>query len=123
VIIDVSQAVDLDHPKALDFLREDSRHINDFFRRAGVAVLTGRELFDYVVDATITPENEEEALAALQQVAARCGLRFAVCGLRFAVCGLRFAVGVGCGWAVVVWDSHVYSPSAVVWFCPPAPLR
>jgi serine/threonine-protein kinase RIO1 len=35
VIIDVSQAVDLDHPKALDFLREDCAHINDFFRRRG----------------------------------------------------------------------------------------
>lgn len=32
VIIDVSQSVDLDHPKALDFLREDCKHINDFFR-------------------------------------------------------------------------------------------
>ena len=71
VIIDVSQAVDLDHPKALDFLREDARHINDFFRRAGVAVLTTRELFDYVVDASVTADNEEAALAALQQLAAR----------------------------------------------------
>ena len=34
-IIDVSQAVDLDHPKALDFLREDCKHINDYFRRSG----------------------------------------------------------------------------------------
>ena len=32
VVIDVSQAVDLDHPKALDFLREDCAHVNDFFR-------------------------------------------------------------------------------------------
>jgi hypothetical protein len=31
-IIDVSQAVDLDHPKALDFLREDCKHVNDYFR-------------------------------------------------------------------------------------------
>ncbi len=34
-MIDVSQAVDLDHPKALDFLREDIGHVNDFFRRSG----------------------------------------------------------------------------------------
>lgn len=67
----MSQAVDLDHPKALDFLREDVRHINDFFRRQGVAVLTARELFDFVVDPSITSETEEAALAALQQVAAR----------------------------------------------------
>jgi hypothetical protein len=32
VVIDVSQAVDLDHPKALDFLREDCTHVNDYFR-------------------------------------------------------------------------------------------
>lgn len=72
-MIDVSQAVDLDHPKALDFLREDARHINDFFRRQGVAVLTARELFDFVVDASIADDAAEaEALAALQELAARC---------------------------------------------------
>jgi hypothetical protein len=32
VVIDVSQSVDLDHPKALDFLREDCAHVNDYFR-------------------------------------------------------------------------------------------
>ena len=37
-IIDVSQSVDLDHPKALDFLREDCKHVNDFFRRNGEGV-------------------------------------------------------------------------------------
>lgn len=41
VIIDVSQAVDLDHPKALDFLREDAKHINDYFRRAALAAPGG----------------------------------------------------------------------------------
>jgi RIO kinase 1 len=71
VLIDVSQAVDLDHPKALDFLREDAAHINAFFRRAGVAVLTNRELFDFAVDASITRDSEEGALAALQARAAR----------------------------------------------------
>jgi RIO kinase 1 len=34
-IIDVSQSVDLDHPKALEFLREDCKHINQFFRAKG----------------------------------------------------------------------------------------
>jgi serine/threonine-protein kinase RIO1 len=27
--------VDLDHPKALDFLREDCKHVNDYFRKKG----------------------------------------------------------------------------------------
>eukprot|EP00775_Hariotina_reticulata_P007695 gene7695-7894_t len=70
VIIDVSQAVDLDHPKAFDFLREDCKHINDFFRRAGVAVLTNRELFDFAVDPNITADNEEAVLQALHDSAA-----------------------------------------------------
>ena len=67
----MSQSVDLDHPKALDFLREDVRHVNDFFRRAGVAVLTTRELFDFCVDSAITDATEGDALAELQQLAAR----------------------------------------------------
>jgi serine/threonine-protein kinase RIO1 len=41
-IIDVSQSVDLEHPHALHFLREDIAHVNAFFRRAGVATLTTR---------------------------------------------------------------------------------
>jgi serine/threonine-protein kinase RIO1 len=32
-VIDVSQSVDLDHPFALTFLREDCAHVNDFFRK------------------------------------------------------------------------------------------
>lgn len=77
VIIDVSQSVDLDHPKALDFLREDTRHVNDFFRCVlcvcsvcvlcalqathcgcclrGIAVLTGRDLFDFVWKPQLLP--------------------------------------------------------------------
>ena len=49
-VIDVSQSVELDHPRAFDFLREDCRHANDYFRRQGVATLTNKELFDFVVD-------------------------------------------------------------------------
>lgn len=33
MVIDVSQSVDLDHPQALQFLREDALHINTFFGR------------------------------------------------------------------------------------------
>ena len=40
-------------------------------RRAGVAALTNRELFDFVVDPNITADNEEAALQALHDVAAR----------------------------------------------------
>ena len=66
----MSQSVDLDHPRALDFLREDAVHVNAFFRRAGVATLTTRELFDFAVDPTINPENIDGAVDALMAVAA-----------------------------------------------------
>ncbi|KAI7837741.1 hypothetical protein COHA_008463 [Chlorella ohadii] len=68
--IDVSQAVELDHPRAFDFLREDCQHVNDFFRRAGVATLTVRELFDFVVDPAIQEGADLDAeLDRLMEVA------------------------------------------------------
>ena len=70
-IIDVSQAVDLDHPRALEFLQEDASHINAFFRRAGIAVLTMRQLFDFVVDPLINQDNLAPSLHSLQQLASR----------------------------------------------------
>ncbi|XP_010249001.1 PREDICTED: serine/threonine-protein kinase RIO1-like isoform X2 [Nelumbo nucifera] len=66
-IIDVSQAVDLDHPHALDFLREDCVHISDFFRKHGVAVMTVRELFDFIVDPSIADESMDNYLEEIQQ--------------------------------------------------------
>lgn len=69
-IIDVSQAVDLDHPRALDFLREDALHVNTFFRRAGIATLTTRELFDFTVDPGINASNVDAALDRLAAAAA-----------------------------------------------------
>lgn len=71
-IIDVSQSVDLEHPHALHFLREDIAHINAFFRRAGVATLTTRELFDFVVDPSINDGNIEAAMEHLRELAGRC---------------------------------------------------
>lgn len=69
-IIDVSQAVDLDHPRALDFLREDAAHVNAFFRRAGIATLTTRELFEFAVDPNIHEGNIDGALDRLSALAA-----------------------------------------------------
>ncbi|XP_043724247.1 serine/threonine-protein kinase RIO1-like [Telopea speciosissima] len=66
-IIDVSQAVDLDHPHALDFLREDCVHVSDFFRKHGVAVMTVRELFDFIVDPSIADESVDNYLEEVQQ--------------------------------------------------------
>ncbi|KAM7483452.1 hypothetical protein LguiB_008035 [Lonicera macranthoides] len=66
-IIDVSQSVDLDHPHALDFLREDSVHVSDFFRKHGVGVMTIRELFDFIVDPTIEEDSVDKYLEAVEQ--------------------------------------------------------
>lgn len=66
-VIDVSQAVDLDHPHALDFLREDCVHVSDFFKKHGVAVMTIRELFDFIVEPTITDESVDDYLEQVQQ--------------------------------------------------------
>ncbi|MFS7911041.1 putative non-specific serine/threonine protein kinase [Helianthus anomalus] len=66
-IIDVSQSVDLDHPHALDFLREDCVHVSDFFKKHGVAVMTIRELFDFIVDPSIGDESVDSYLEEAQK--------------------------------------------------------
>ncbi|GKV13781.1 hypothetical protein SLEP1_g24761 [Rubroshorea leprosula] len=66
-IIDVSQAVDLDHPHALDFLKEDCKHVSVFFKKHGVAVMTVRELFDFIVDPTIGDDSIDSYLEEVQE--------------------------------------------------------
>lgn len=73
VIIDVSQAVEHDHPQALEFLRKDCANVTDFFRRNEVCVMTVKELFDFVTDITITDTNIEDYLERAQQRAAERG--------------------------------------------------
>lgn len=65
-VIDVSQSVEHDHPRALDFLRKDLQNVTEFFRRKGVNVLGVRDLFDFVVDPSIGEGEAEEA--ALQEL-------------------------------------------------------
>lgn len=66
-VIDVSQSVDLDHPLALDFLKEDCLHVSDFFKKNGVAVMTVKELFDFVIDPSITDDDVDDYLEKIQQ--------------------------------------------------------
>lgn len=66
-VIDVSQSVDLDHPLALDFLKEDCLHVSDFFKKHGVAVMTVKELFDFVIDPSITDDDVDDYLEKIQQ--------------------------------------------------------
>ncbi|MCJ1455497.1 protein kinase rio1 [Mycoblastus sanguinarius] len=50
-LIDVSQSVEHDHPRSLEFLRMDVKNVSDFFRRKGVDVLTERTVFGFVTAA------------------------------------------------------------------------
>ncbi|KAG8100663.1 hypothetical protein GUJ93_ZPchr0013g36600 [Zizania palustris] len=66
-IIDVSQSVDLDHPLALEFLKEDCLHVTDFFKKRGVAVMTVSQLFNFVIDQNIANEDVDYYLEKVQQ--------------------------------------------------------
>ncbi|KAM3721233.1 Serine/threonine-protein kinase [Dirofilaria immitis] len=61
-IIDVSQSVEHDHPRSLEFLRSDCSNITKFFRSRGIPVLSTRNLFILVADPSIKAENELQKL-------------------------------------------------------------
>uniref|UniRef100_A0A8D0KXM3 Serine/threonine-protein kinase RIO1 n=1 Tax=Strix occidentalis caurina TaxID=311401 RepID=A0A8D0KXM3_STROC len=65
-IIDVSQAVEHDHPHALEFLRKDCANVNDFFQKHNVAVMTVRELFEFITDPSITSQNIDDYLSKVR---------------------------------------------------------
>ncbi|XP_070775063.1 serine/threonine-protein kinase RIO1 isoform X2 [Enoplosus armatus] len=69
-IIDVSQSVEHDHPHALEFLRKDCSNVNEFFVKHGVAVMTVRELFDFITDPSITCHNIDQYLEKVMVIAA-----------------------------------------------------
>jgi RIO kinase 1 len=62
-IIDVSQSVEHDHPRSLEFLRMDIKNVSDFFKRKGVDTLPERALFQFIVSpdgpSDFTSENNE----------------------------------------------------------------
>ncbi|OWP01113.1 hypothetical protein B2J93_6563 [Marssonina coronariae] len=47
-IIDVSQSVEHDHPRSLEFLRMDIKNVSDFFRKKGVEVLSEQTIFGFI---------------------------------------------------------------------------
>lgn len=61
-VIDVSQSVELDHPRTFEFLRMDIKNCNDFFRRNGVEPVGTRALFEFIsktsIDKAIARDNE-----------------------------------------------------------------
>ncbi|KAJ5083908.1 hypothetical protein NUU61_008487 [Penicillium alfredii] len=48
-MIDVSQSVEHDHPRSLEFLRMDIKNVSDFFRRKGVLTLPERTVFQFII--------------------------------------------------------------------------
>ncbi|KAK9367386.1 RIO1 family-domain-containing protein [Lipomyces kononenkoae] len=65
VIIDVSQSVEHDHPKSLEFLRMDIKNVNDFFSRHGVICFSERQLFGLVVNTTAEDDLVQKNLLGL----------------------------------------------------------
>ncbi|KAL8731568.1 MAG: hypothetical protein Q9181_004254 [Wetmoreana brouardii] len=50
-LIDVSQSVEHDHPRSLEFLRMDIKNVTDFFRRKGADTLSEKTVFNFVTAA------------------------------------------------------------------------
>lgn len=68
-LIDVSQSVEHDHPRALEFLRRDCTNINCFFRKKNVATMTVQELFSFITDPNINNSNIDAYLERIQEIA------------------------------------------------------
>lgn len=66
-IIDVSQSVEHDHPRSLEFLRMDIKNTGDFFRRQGVDTLTDRAVFDFIIasDGAVEEPGLKESIEKL----------------------------------------------------------
>jgi RIO kinase 1 len=66
-IIDVSQSVEHDHPRSLEFLRMDIKNVSDFFRRKNVDVLSEQTVFGFITshDGPVQDPPLTEALEKL----------------------------------------------------------
>ncbi|KAL8848412.1 MAG: hypothetical protein Q9221_006567 [Calogaya cf. arnoldii] len=64
-LIDVSQSVEHDHPRSLEFLRMDIKNVNDFFRRQGVDILADRAVFSFVT--AVQGSQDPEAMNGVIQ--------------------------------------------------------
>ncbi|KAI5465316.1 RIO1 family-domain-containing protein [Mariannaea sp. PMI_226] len=68
-IIDVSQSVEPDHPRSLEFLRMDIKNVGDFFRRKGVDTLADRAIFNFITapDGPVEEPGMSEAIEQLYE--------------------------------------------------------
>ncbi|CAK9034735.1 Serine/threonine-protein kinase RIO1 (RIO kinase 1) [Durusdinium trenchii] len=61
-VIDVSQSVEMDHPRALEFLRMDIQNTNAFFKKKGLDTMPLTAAFQFIVDKSFgCAEPEMEA--------------------------------------------------------------
>lgn len=58
-MIDVSQSVEHDHPRSLDFLRMDIKNVTDYFRKKGVMTLHERKAFEFITAEGTTLDYAE----------------------------------------------------------------
>nr|POF07195.1 serine/threonine-protein kinase rio1 [Quercus suber] len=56
-IIDVSQSVEHDHPRSLEFLRMDIKNTSDFFSRKGVDTLSERGVFTFITASELSTDE------------------------------------------------------------------
>jgi len=68
-IIDVSQSVEHDHPRSLEFLRMDIKNISEFFQRKGVNTLSERAVFSFITseEGSVEMVDMASALERLQE--------------------------------------------------------
>ncbi|KAL6925323.1 hypothetical protein ACHAPO_008989 [Fusarium lateritium] len=68
-IIDVSQSVEPDHPRSLEFLRMDIKNVGDFFRRKGVDTLADRAIFNFITapEGPVEEPDMEKAIDVLYE--------------------------------------------------------
>lgn len=71
-IIDVSQSVEHDHPRSLEFLRMDIKNVSEFFRRKGVDPLPERTVFEFILSPQVGPttitETNDDLFNALEKL-------------------------------------------------------
>lgn len=74
MVIDVSQSVEMDHPRALEFLRADCKNVNDFFgdrgRSTDLEPLSTRALFDLVTHDDDPFQTDDDVDASIQRALA-----------------------------------------------------
>lgn len=76
-IIDVSQSVEHDHPRTLEFLRMDIKNTTEFFKRKGVDVISEQTMFNFILSSREPVQDPDltEVLVKMfsNRTSAECG--------------------------------------------------